>query len=257
MKKKISLVCIAKEEDYYLQEWIDYHLLLGFDDIHIFQNDWRFKNPIPNERVHFHIYDGKSFSNYVESNEPEWVKNIQTKCYVDFAKKYHTEYEWAAFFDVDEFLVLKKTKDIKLFIDDYKDFNCLVINWAMFGDNNIKDFDYSETSSVKRFTKRKKDLHHQFKSICKLRPEMKHNNHWDTEMWVDPNFNRGTASHNYLANDNIAQLNHYYIRTYSEFVSKVERGNACYGKKPISTFNENNFNEIEDISAFNFLYQLK
>ena len=26
--KKIALVCIAKEEDLYLQEWIDYHLNL-------------------------------------------------------------------------------------------------------------------------------------------------------------------------------------------------------------------------------------
>jgi hypothetical protein len=39
MKKKIALVCIAKDEDLYLQDWIDYHLKLGFDDIHIYQNN--------------------------------------------------------------------------------------------------------------------------------------------------------------------------------------------------------------------------
>ena len=255
VRKKIALVAIAKDEDFYLQEWIDYHLKLGFDDIHIFQNNWRFENVIENEKVHFHIYDGKSFTNYTESNEPLWVKNIQTKCYVDFAKKYYTEYEWAAFFDVDEFLVLKKTKDVKEFIKDYDNHNCLVINWAMFGDNGIKEFDKENTSTLRRFTKRQSSLHPQFKSICKLSPEMKHNNHWNAETWVDPNLNSGDSAFNYNASDDIAQLNHYYIRTYPEFLSKVERGNACHGKKPLSTFEENNFNEIEDLNALIFLDQ--
>jgi hypothetical protein len=58
MKKKIALVCMAKNEDYYLQEWINYHLKLGFDGIHIFQNNWRFQNKIENENVFFHEYDG-------------------------------------------------------------------------------------------------------------------------------------------------------------------------------------------------------
>jgi len=40
MKKKIALVTMAKDEDFYLQEWIDYHLKLGFDDIFIYQNNW-------------------------------------------------------------------------------------------------------------------------------------------------------------------------------------------------------------------------
>ena len=35
-------------------------------------------------------------------------------------------YDWVAFFDVDEFLVLKKHKNIKDFIEVYKDYNGLV-----------------------------------------------------------------------------------------------------------------------------------
>ena len=57
----VALVCIAKNEDNYIQEWIDYHLKLGFNDIHIFQNDWRFEKQIPNEHVYFHEYDGRCY----------------------------------------------------------------------------------------------------------------------------------------------------------------------------------------------------
>ena len=254
MKKKIALVCIAKNEDLYIQEWIDYHLKIGFDAIHVFQNDWRFNNQIPDDRVFFHIYDGKSFENYTESNEPLWVKNIQSKCYVEFSKKFHTEYEWSAFFDVDEYLVLKKTNNVKDFISNYESYECVIINWAMFGDSNLNKFDENDTSTLKRFTKRKKTLHNQFKSICKLKPNMVHNIHWNTENWVDPNFNTGNNYINVKGNDDIAQLNHYYIRTYPEFLIKREKGNACHGKKPIETFEENNFNEIEDTIARDFLY---
>jgi hypothetical protein len=254
MKKKITIVCFAKDEDLYLQEWIDYHLKLGFDSIHIFQNDWTFENKISDNRVYFHNYDGKSCTEYNQSSDPIWIKNIQAKCYVDFAKNYHMEYEWCAFFDVDEYLVLKKTNDVKEFISDYEDYECLIINWAMFGDNDLKDFDKSNTSTLKRFTKRKKDLHQQFKSICKLKLDMLHNIHWNNETWVDLNFKTGNSYLNNENNENIAQLNHYYIRTYPEFLIKRERGNACHGKKPLETFDENNFNEIEDLLAKNFLY---
>jgi len=56
-KKKIALVTMAKDEDYYLQEWIDYHLKLQFDDIFIYQNNWRFKNQIQNDKVKFLEWD--------------------------------------------------------------------------------------------------------------------------------------------------------------------------------------------------------
>ena len=39
---KTALVCIAKEEDNYIDEWIKYHLKLGFNDIFVYQNDWRY-----------------------------------------------------------------------------------------------------------------------------------------------------------------------------------------------------------------------
>ena len=35
---KCALVCIAKDEDHYIQEWVDYHLMLGFSDIYVWQN---------------------------------------------------------------------------------------------------------------------------------------------------------------------------------------------------------------------------
>jgi hypothetical protein len=38
---KVAIVCIAKNEDLYLEEWVNYHLKLGFDRIYIYMNNWR------------------------------------------------------------------------------------------------------------------------------------------------------------------------------------------------------------------------
>ena len=40
---KVALVCIAKDEDEYIKEWIEYHKKLGFDNIFVFENNWRCK----------------------------------------------------------------------------------------------------------------------------------------------------------------------------------------------------------------------
>lgn len=252
MKKKITLVCIAKNEELYLQEWIDYHLKLGFDDIHIFQNDWRFNNLKKYPQVFFYEFDGKSFENYTNIDEPIWIKNIQAKCYTDFIETYHNDYEWAAFFDVDEFLVLKKHTNVKEFISNYHNSDCLIINWAMFGDSGLKTFDTNNPSVLNRFVMRDDKPHKQFKSICKLKPGVKHQIHWTTTSWTDTNYNVGDSPFNDSASFDVAQLNHYFTKTYTEFVDKVNRGNACHGKRNLSDFEENNFNKVLDTTAKDF-----
>jgi hypothetical protein len=60
---------------------------------------------------------------------------------------------------------------------------------------------------------------------------------------------------NNLGDDNIAQLNHYFCKTEEEFVEKCEKGRAdTENKRTIKEFEPHNFNEVEDLTAMNFLY---
>lgn len=70
------------------------------------------------------------------------------------------------FFDVDEFLVLKKHNNIKEFISDYKNYNAIGINWVHFGNNNIEKVE--DYSVINRFTKREIGVNSFIKSIIKL-----------------------------------------------------------------------------------------
>lgn len=264
MKKKISLVTMAKGEDYYLQEWIDYHLKLGFDDIFIYENNWRFKNKVDNDKVHFIDWDVDS----LPVNDPPYNWNRHAICYSNFGKEYYKDYEWAAFFDVDCFLVLKQTDDVKEFISNYDNIpqQQVVINFAMFGDNGHKTFDENNTSVIERFTKRwgsaYNHTYYQFLPICKLHENFgRHCIHFVEGDWVDVDMRVGIgpAPIGRPISYDKAQLNHYYTKTIDEWKIKCKktRAEGDSFSTPENSFDAHNFNDIDDFHALNFFKNKK
>lgn len=234
---KTALVCVAKNEDNYIEEWLLYHKKLRFDQIFIYQNDWRTELQL--DYITKIEFDGKQ---------------KQLESYNHFLKTYGSSYDWAAFFDVDEFLVFKKHSNVVDFINDYSKYNGIGINWVLFGDNN-QSYPTKDHSLIKRFTMRKGLPSSHVKSIIKIEkcPKM-FVHHPDCEI-VDTNFNKfyGVFNDNLL--DDVAQLNHYFCKTKVEFFEKVERGRADSKiLRESSEFDINNFNEVKDLTAYNFFY---
>lgn len=58
MVMKIAVVAIAKDEDRYLADWIDYHHKISIDEFFIYQNNWRYKKEVP-DYVNLIQFDGK------------------------------------------------------------------------------------------------------------------------------------------------------------------------------------------------------
>jgi hypothetical protein len=237
---KVALVCVAKNEDLYIQEWIDYNLKLGFDDIIIFQHEWNYEIKHPKVKTYKIIGE-----------------NIQVPTYNHFLKNYEGMYDWAAFFDVDEYLVLKKHNNIKSFISDYSMFNNIAINWVLFGDNNIGEFSESDSSVVNRFTKRQQLINRHVKTISKVSSKYTFVTPHNTEtMWVSPDNKLGSGPFNPEGKDEVAQINHYFCKTKIEFEEKIKRGRADtkkgQGIRTWQDFDNHNFNEVEDLSAKNF-----
>ena len=243
-KKKSALVCIAKNEDHYIKEWVEYHTKLGFDKIFIYQNDWRSDLEHPN--IIKYELDG-------------YCK--QSEAYNSFIQEHHTEYEWAAFFDVDEFLVLKKHQRINDFLEEHKQYPAIGISWYFFGANGhevVKDNNYSV---IDRFTKRRNILDKFFKSIIKLDKEAVmdvHGKHGDTFFTNGKNISTKHEG----STDESAQLNHYFVKTIDEFKAKVSRGLACLRPaddgyiRSMHYFDHHDNNEVEDLLAFNFKHDI-
>lgn len=235
---KVALVCIAKNEDNYIEEWINYHLKMGFDDIFVYQNDWQCG--IENSKVHKLILNGEekqitSYNHFITNN---------------------TDYDWAAFFDIDEFLVLKKHNDIKELLMNYSTYQGIGVNWVIFGNNghNLVGGDYS---LVKRFTKRQLGVDRHIKTILNLRyrKNVSMTVHNPNRQIVDSHLNKIEGPFNYKGNDEIVQLNHYFCKTKEEFKLKCERGRSDLKThtRTMDEYEPSNRNECDDFTALNFL----
>jgi hypothetical protein len=238
---RVALVCIAKNEDNYIQEWIEYNLKLGFNQIFIYMNNWR--TNIEHPQVTKIEFDGS---------------NQQRNAYLNFTTHHKHDYDWAAFFDVDEFLVLKKHKTIQEFVSDYQNHLGIGINWYMFGNNGHTEVVNNEYSLIKRFTKRSSVMNEHVKTIlnCKNNVTMDVHNPYNGRI-TSPNRVLFQGPFNTNTNDEIAQLNHYYCKTKEEFIEKCNRGRAdstLYTNTYEINYPPFNQNDVEDLWAYNFMY---
>lgn len=237
---RVALVCIAKNEDKYLQEWVEYHVKLGFNDVFVYQNDWRSDYEHP--KLTKIALDGLG---------------QQMVAYSSWLKQYKSNFDWVAFFDVDEFLVLKKHKTIQEFVSDYPNANGIGINWYFFGDNGLSEISDNEYSVIKRFTKRGSNMDIHVKTIlnCKVNCAMGVHNPPSVTI-VSPNGVEINGPFNKTPTDDIAQINHYFCKTFSEFLEKCDRGRADIRQKrdPNLEYEPQNLNEVEDLHAYNFMY---
>ena len=246
---KLALVCIAKNEDHYIQEWVDYHTALGFDDIWIYQNEWRAEGVI-GENVHLVEHDGKTAAHKPILERP------QMKAYNLFIESNKGNYDWACFIDVDEFLVLKKHDSIKNFIQCYGEYDSIAVNWHIFGSNGHKEVSKGNYSVIDRFTKRGIGVNKHVKTMVKLSKNPVYRNpHYSNLKWVDTNLHVGRGPFNPDGPDDVAQINHYFCKTREEYVHKMSRGRAAshQPRDAEPDYLRHNLNEVEDLWAVAFL----
>jgi len=125
-RPKIGLFMNARDENN-LKEWVAHHLLLGFDKIIIFDH----KSIVPIKSLFL------PSQNKVEIIECKLDKKIKIKLMNEATKLAREKgIDWFIYLDADEFIILNHKNKIHPFIDLYKDFDSIGINWVMFGSNN-------------------------------------------------------------------------------------------------------------------------
>jgi len=203
-----AVICaIALEEDLYIDEWIKYHLALGFAHIYIYDNGETLQDK-KSDRVTIITFPGQT---------------KQLEAYRIFALQYKYKHMWCAFIDIDEFIVLKN--NIMQFLNQYKDCAGIGLNWLMFGTSNKKE--YSAEPVTSRFRYCSHNIH--IKSIIQL----KYIKSFATPHYAvlegltyDTNRNIITNSFNPNGDTSIACIHHYYTKSEEEFEKKINRGRA-------------------------------
>ena len=102
---KTAICAILKDEHRFLKEWIDWHLGIGFDAIHLFEDKGSQSHEKICEKysnVYLRRYENDDEIRQILSNQRN--SSRQKDLYSWFAITYTTIYDWVAFIDIDEFL---------------------------------------------------------------------------------------------------------------------------------------------------------
>lgn len=130
----VSICSIFKDEASFLEEWIEFHRLVGVE--------------------HFYLYNNNSSDNFLEILDPyihqglvtliDWPHSqAQLKAYEHFYENYRAETSWVSFLDIDEFICPKHVDTIREWLEEYKRYPVILIYWLMFGTSGKMFHDYN------------------------------------------------------------------------------------------------------------------
>ena len=218
----LSLCLTCKDENDYLPEWLDYHILMGVDRFYIYDNESQ-------------VSLRETLKEYVERG---WVvvldisgKAMQLYAYDHCLQTFGPQTFWMGFIDTDEFLVPKTTLDLKELLQNYETYAGLAVSSLFFGSNDhqVRPF----AGQIASYTRR---THETFKENelvkCIVQPSMvkmtnsPHDFTFKENTWcVNEGLLRVDGQHFPNHTDKI-QLNHYFCRSEREIDLKLRRGNS-------------------------------
>ena len=144
----IWICAVAKMEELYIREWIEWNKKIGVDHIVIGDNnDSDYDKPLC-PIIQDYINDG-----YVEVINKNDILNVQQHFYNEIYHSRKNNFDWIGFIDIDEFIELPLYNDIHLFLSDNKFENkdAIILCWKNFGDN--ENIYYNDKPVKERFTK--------------------------------------------------------------------------------------------------------
>lgn len=261
----VTICAIFKNEGKYLKEWIEYHRIIGVE--------------------HFYLYNNTSTDNYLEVlreyidlgivdliNWPN--KQGQRSAYMHCINNYKKEAQWIGFIDIDEFVCPIRIKKLSDYLIGKMNYGSILIYWKMFGSsgkknrnmNNLVTEDFYacwpkisnmgkiflNTSFNPNFTKSEEAFHH--------------------SLWTELNgcifppidvFNElviGSKKKYKKSAKLDVQINHYYTRSYEEYIEKIARGDVFHNKSSYGwtsfEFGDKRSTSI-DITIKKYLVELK
>lgn len=147
-----TLLCgIGKLENNYIREWVEYHNKIGFTNIVLYDNN-------DENGEHFEDVIGDYIdSGYVILKNWRGRKLAQIPSYNSCYNEYKSQYDWIAFWDIDEFIHFENDKTIEEYLSKnvFKNTQSIRICWKQYTDNGLvkSNGNYSVTRFKEVFDK--------------------------------------------------------------------------------------------------------
>lgn len=144
---KILLCCIVKMENLYLRDFIEFYKNMGVTNVVLYDNN-DVNGEYPQHVIGDYISDG-----YVIYKNARGKYRYQLEAYDECYKEYRKDYDWIAFFDVDEYIEILNGMSFKDFLsqDKFKEACAISFYWLVYGDSD--KVHYENKPVYDRFTK--------------------------------------------------------------------------------------------------------
>ncbi|MGJ8530548.1 MAG: glycosyltransferase family 92 protein [Alphaproteobacteria bacterium] len=266
----LACVTILKDEEPYLDEWIEFHLMMGFD--------------------HFFVYDNGSTDGTLDILAKYQKCGVVTVVpWCNFSQVLHPQkaanahaianfcapYRWVAFFDVDEFLFSPTSETLAEALEKIGAHICVSIPWQNFGPNGHKSKpngfvieNYTEKGIFPPVPAQRSLL--RYKTILDPTRVLAAGTHAFHFIDIGPVLinERGEMMQQHQFEDvefavsEHFQLNHYFTRSEKELEQKRQKGRVSSKGAKVKDFVDNrldqyNISTCEDRKILRFLPKLK
>jgi hypothetical protein len=250
----LSLCLIIKNENSYLKEWLDYHILLGVEHFWIYDNE----SDIP---------VATSLDAYIQSG---WVtvntitgKSKQLYAYDHCIQTYGTQSKWIGFIDTDEFIVLRDCNDLREYLKAFESFSGLAISSLFFGYGGNKTQPRGgQIAGYRIRTKEQFSRNRLIKSIIQpekvIFPVSPHSFFYKEGFYCVNEKGSRVDIQQFPCHVDSIQVNHYFTRSEEEWNKKLSRGRGdagnSYSNEPGVLVNE--YSLVEDVLILERLKEL-
>lgn len=266
----LSIGAMFKNECRYLQEWIEFHLMMGVEHFFLCCND-------DDPKLAYQIL--QPYRKYIDvyHSPGGYPVSKQLQVYNDIIKSARNRTRWLAFIDLDEFLMTNNNnKYISDVLSTFEHQAGLGVNWMNYGSSELYFHPLLQTES---FNYRATDIaiHNKiYKSIIDPTKTIKAINphsfsYVDDKQAVDEYFQllrSGTCvnyNNNYIGK--LLRINHYRTRSWLDYMEKHKKwtngGHPDFDNSNNDNYsfdhywNANNTNDVLDITAHQYVPELK
>ena len=252
---ELCIGAIMKNEGPYLKEWLDFHILVGVTKFYLYDNDSTdntceiLKPYIERGIVEYNYWPGKA---------------MQLPAYLDILDKHTYDTRWLALIDLDEFLVPVQHDTIPEFLHTLpQNFAQLIVTWVIYGSSgHIHKPAGLVTENFKRHAAKTWGIKSIINPRLLIDYKCLHANF--VAGWTIDNNGKKLGYINQSKNPpayNKLRCNHYYTKSYDEYIARLNRGSATtettQSYRGPEKFKQYDRNEIYDDVMDRFIPKLK
>ena len=255
---KVAVCAIAKNENRYVCEWVEYHKGIGIDKIFLCDNndkDGERFDEVLNQYIKsgfVEVLNYRGIHRIVSNVNGAEDHGTQQDAYEDVYNNHLSGFDWIAYIDIDEFICLQNHRSIHSYLDQrkFRDADAIQLNWKIYDDNDLVTYDDRPVNE--RFTRVSRKQADNVKTI--LRTGFKgvkipcHKAVISGGVYKNSNGDITTCGYKQPICWEDAYIKHFFTKTIDEWMDRKYLSTSATGK---DFFNTNADKRIREFFAYN------